>query len=72
MSATMTIAERRVDEMQEALITAVRALDRLKAIEADLAEIREALNSGAEAIYTEPVSAFESTTRSRFSIRSPG
>jgi argininosuccinate synthase len=48
---SVTIADNRVDQMHDACRAAVRALDRLKVVERDLAEIRKCLEAAAEAIY---------------------
>jgi hypothetical protein len=47
----VTVADYRVDKMHDALVEAMRALTRLKQIEADLAQVREALEAIAEAVY---------------------
>jgi len=49
--ATLTIADDRVTELQEALLAAVRASDRLKQVKRELASIDEALNKACESIY---------------------
>ena len=51
MATDLTIAERRVDELQAALVVAVRASARLKTIMRELAALDEALDQAAEAIY---------------------
>ena len=48
---SLTIADRRVDAMQNALTLVVRALDRWRIVERELAEARKALDAAAEAIY---------------------
>ena len=47
----LTIAESRVDAMQAVLVDAVRAVDKLKRIERELAEVRQTLDYAAETIY---------------------
>lgn len=49
--ATLTIADRRVTELQEALRVAMQARTRLKALMRDLASVDEALDKSCEAIY---------------------
>ena len=48
---SLVIADRRVDEMQEALSALLRARDRRKTLERELAEVNAAIDSAAEAIY---------------------
>lgn len=49
--ATLTIAERRITELQEALVVALQASPRVKAMMRDLASLDEALDKVCEAIY---------------------
>ena len=49
--ATLTIAERRVDELQTALCVALQARTRLKTVMRELATLDEALDQSCEAIY---------------------
>jgi hypothetical protein len=48
---SLTIADRRVDEMQDALRALMRARDCRKVIERELASTQAAIDSAAEAIY---------------------
>lgn len=49
--ATLTIADRRVTELQEALRVGLQAKTRLKTLARDLASLEEALDQACEAIY---------------------
>lgn len=49
--ATLTIADRRVTELQEALVVALRASARVKRTMRDLASLDAALEQACEAIY---------------------
>ena len=48
---SLTIADNRVDQMHAALAKAVRAVEQIKHIEAELVELRSPLEAAAEAIY---------------------
>lgn len=52
---TLTIAEGRVSELQEALRVALRAKERVKTMTHELAAIDEALERACEAIYNATV-----------------
>jgi hypothetical protein len=48
---TVTLGERRVDELQDTLRLSLRALTRLEAVERELVVIRQALEKAAESAY---------------------
>jgi hypothetical protein len=49
--ATLTIADRRVTELQEALRVALHAKERVKSMTGELARVEAALDQACEAIY---------------------
>jgi hypothetical protein len=51
MATTLKIAERRVDELQEALRVAVKAKERAEKLMREMAAIDAALDQACEAIY---------------------
>jgi hypothetical protein len=51
VATDLTIAERRVDELQEALLVAMGAQKRCKAMMREIAALDEALEQACEAIY---------------------
>jgi hypothetical protein len=48
---SLTVADARVDALDDAIVAAVRGLDRLKVVERELAEIRRSLEIAAEAMW---------------------